>query len=429
MNLPNNQFFKPPSKSIPKKQNKFLNIIVGVITGLFTLIALIWINFPVRYITNDIISSYYTETPIPPTLTPQLALTNIATKTPTLTPVIEATQLPTSAYAITIKESIDPVIPELVTDAIILNDDVNVEVSPEFSNIQWTHSSSIAQQLNLEFEEHFFATFGPATATWKMDVPVDTGLYEIYVLDTLYSSGGKLTFQVFIDDRRIEPLLGSPEIEYRSRSTDPQQRSDIWQSIGIYQLDSNGLVSVSTGWELRNEATIVAIDRLLIGRIPDTINTILSLLPSNQQRFLLDDSFADFDTTQYWEILDQSLAWGDKYHLMDNPPILTKVIWTIPYAIPVGKYEVMVWVPKIRGTANVVYSVTANNTNDLQNEEGQYEVTISQGDRQEPQWVSIGTWTVPEVYGELVYLKLNMTISSDSGGEVVADVIAFVKAP
>ena len=409
---------------------RWKNILLGLATGIITLAVLIWTNFPVLDLIDNQISQAYTPTPHPPTMTLVPSKIPTHTASPTIEPTPTITSLPSSAYLLSNDDMplVEPPVPEMAKYAVLLNDDVNVTVSPDFSDLQWTHSSAIGEQIGIEFTEQFYATFSPGIATWRMDVPLDPGLYEVYVLDTLFSSGGRLEFHAFLGDNEIKPILGNQFVDYKSSRGNPPQRTDLWQSIGIYDIrDTNTQLSVSTQWDLRDEQTIVAIDRMLIAHLPETLHQIINLLPSDRTSYIVDDSFAEFETLQYWETKENSLSWGDNYQMMVNPPIVTYVTWRTASSVPVGVYEIFAWIPSIHGTSEVKYRVLANDSNELQSHTGDFVFTITQGDEQEPHWVSLGTWTVPEVYGDTVALSLQIETTNDSIGEVAIDAVAFVR--
>ena len=44
------------------------------------------------------------------------------------------------------------------------------------------------------------------SATWQMDVALEPGLYQFYVMDTVLSSGGELDFSVRLGSSELTPL-------------------------------------------------------------------------------------------------------------------------------------------------------------------------------------------------------------------------------
>jgi hypothetical protein len=401
---------------------------VGLTAGLLTLIVLIWFTFPVGEMTTMWIANRYTPTPIPPTHTPLPTSTQTAVPSPTIQPTPSITPLPASAFIVQDANIVFPEIPSLSQNVIILNDDKNVIVNPDFSNIQWYPSSQIAGDLGREIPEPYYATFGPGNATWIMDVPLTPGIYEIYILDTLFSSGGSLDFTVYLGGNPIPPILGEARVEYESSQGNPPQASDLWRSIGVYSIDNIDILSVVTSWDVRNQLTIVAIDRVLMAQLPDSTFQILEPLPSDQKKFVVDESVAEFESSQYWETRYDSTAWGDQYQVMVNPPIETSITWSLPYTAPVTRYEIRAWIPSVKGEVETSYRLFASGY-EIYPENGEDAITVTQAQNQDAQWVSLGFWSIPEIHGTAVSLNLQMGITSNSNGEVGVDAIAFIISP
>ena len=420
------------SNSAPVKRNAparlVPQLVAGFTAGLLTLAVMVWFTFPVQEMTQLWVASGFTPTPIPPTRTQYPTSTQTLTPMPTIPPTPSITPMPPSAFTVQDVNIIFPEIPALSEKVIILNDDKNVIVNPDFSNIQWYPSSQIAGDLGREIPEPYYATFGPGSATWMMDVPLTPGIYEIYVLDTLFSSGGSLDFSVYLGITQINPILGEGRVEYQSSQGNPPQASDLWRSIGVYSIDQGDILSVTTNWDVRNQLTIVAIDRVLIAQLPDSTRPMLESLPPNQKTFVIDESAAQFESFQYWETRFDSTSWGNQYQVIEHPPIDTNVIWSLPYTVPVTRYEIRAWIPSVKGGVETGYRLFANGY-EIFPENGEDRITIVQAGNQDAQWVSLGFWTIPEIHGSAVSLNLQMEITSNSSGEVGADAIAFIISP
>jgi hypothetical protein len=415
-------------KSPSLKPSLGLQLAAGLITGLITLAALVWLTFPVTEIAQNWVASGYTPTPIPPTSTQIPTSTQTLTSAPTIPPTPSITPMPASAFTVNDKNIVFPEIPSLSQNVVILNDDQNVSVNPDFSNIQWYPSSQIAGDLGREIPEPYFATFGPGSAAWYMDVPLTPGIYEIYVLDTLFSSGGTLEFTVYLGTTPITPILGEARVEYQSSQGDPQQGSDLWRSIGVYSIEQIDILSVATQWDARNQLTIVAIDRVLIAQLPDSTRSILEPLPADRKNFVVDETLAQFESFQYWETRFDSTSWGDQYQVIENPPINTSLTWSLPYTVPVTRYEIWAWIPSSKGRVETSYRLYANGF-EIFPESEEETITITQAENKDAQWVPLGLWSIPEVHGAAVSLTLQMELSSNTDGEVVVDAIAFIITP
>jgi hypothetical protein len=144
--------------------------------------------------------------------------------------------------------------------------------------------------------------------------------------------------------------------------------------------------------------------------------------------FIVDDTQAVLDIQDPIFTNNDRLAWGDRYQFIVNPDNNVSVIWTLSDSVPVGQYEIFVWVPEMQGTAQAEYRLFVNDTlfiSDL----GVESVTIQHGGREGGQWVSLGTWTIPDLYGNIVNLAIQMNVSGETAGEIAFDAIAFMKSP
>jgi len=404
-----------------------LQVITLLAAGIITFLILAWINYPLKQINALIISQSYTATPPPSTTTPRPSRTPRNTATVTITPSPTLTPMISSAFQVTDMSAVEPSIPGSGISAVIMNDNA-ISANPDFTNIQWIPSSKIAEQLGREIPEPYYATWGAASVVWKMDVPLQPGIYQIFILDTLYSSAGSLDYTVRLGDTTLNPIIGSTHMVYQSAQGNPPQSDDVWHSIGVYSFDQIGILSVSTQWENREQQSVVAVDRVLVLQLPDSVRTLIDQLPKGSEFAIVDDAYANFDTTQYWQIRTGILSWGNQFQIMINPPINTSVSWTTQDDITVDRYEVLVWIPEINGSADVVYKFKIG-TSYIKNDNGEETVTIKQGTNPGGKWLSLGTWTIPSVYGEKVKPTLEMVINSDSVGEVAADAVAFIREP
>lgn len=409
----------------PNKIKKVIILSTSATLGLILVILLV-INFPK---VTRLISGDFTSTPIPPTAkstqTQILAITATQTAPPTPTPSPQ----PPSAYLLPDLSSLQPPILDLQGSvAVLLNEDTNVLANPDFTHPQWYHSSLIGEQLGgIEFIEPYYATFGPGSVVWWMDVPLDPGLYEIYILDTLYSSAGPLDFQVTLGETLLTPIIGMPHVEYQSSQFENPQQFDLWHSIGVYDLDQINLLSIATYWEARDEFSIVAIDRVLIVRLSDSLRELINQLPQDRYKFVIDEQQADYETFQDWIMKDDALSWNDQFQIMINPPIDTKVTWELPDVVPINQYEIMAWIPEIRGTAEVGYKLLANGNEIPREPIGDPPVTM-QGNWLGGKWISLGFWNIPPYYGNYINLTLEMEIKAGTVGDVAIDAISFIKS-
>ena len=402
----------------PAYRSRARRLLIGFLLTLLVLSMafLVWMYFPVL---QEVINGTLTPTLLPPS--PTATLTSTPTITPTSTPQPPPTHtpLPASAYAVN-PQAIYPPVPALALEAVVLNDDSSVQVEPAFDHPQWYSSEQIAQQIGVLISEPFYATIGSGSAAWQMDVPLRPGLYEIFVLDTLYSSGGSLDFRVFLGGSELAPLLGIQQVDYRTLSASPAQMDDEWRSIGLYSLETQEILSISTSWEAREMATIVAIDRILIVRQPDSILSFYHRLPANSPKFVVDEQAADVESEDILYTRSDLPAWGDQFLMVVNTHENSQVTWRIPNLVPAGQYEIWVWAPAMQGSADVLYKVLVNGL------ETGGAVVANTSNMPENQWVSLGTWQVVSPDGRRVELGLRLIVPRDTPGEVAIDAVAFI---
>lgn len=401
--------------------NGFMSIIVIILV-----LILVWVSKP--HITK-MIPEKPTATPtITPTFTP--IPTRPPTNTPTITPtpVPTATSAPTSIYKVDELFDIYPEIPEIAVNAYILNEDNSTQVNPAFESPLWYSSAAIGEQLGVEFLEPFYATYASGWISWRMDMPLTEGLYEVFVLDTNTSSGGFLDFTVSLNEVPLQPLLGQTRARYKSSITNPPQVGDQWISIGTYGFDSTGTVTVSTSWDDRDEFSIVAVDRVLIIELPASSRVMAGPFPQDRMTFIEDDTRAILEMQDPIFTNTDRLAWGDRYQFVVNPDNDVTATWTLSNSVPVGQYEIFVWIPELQGTAEAEYKLLVNDTLFL-SDIGAETVTIQHGGREGGQWISLGTWTIPDLYGSIVNVAVKMKVLGETAGEVAFDAVAFMKSP
>ncbi len=321
---------------------------------------------------------------------------------------------------------VSPALPGAVGPGFVLDEKTAVEAVPDFSSPAWISSATISGQLGYEISEPFYATFGAASVTWKMDDSLPSGIYDIYVLDTVFSSGGTLDFRVYNDDLEIYPYLGTRQVVYQSMRGSPPQQDDIWHSIGTYNLDKEGIVSVSSSWDTRDENTIVAVDRVMIVPRSAVTYTILSKLPLGKQIYILDDPNARIENSSTTIQLDDGIAWNGTAEVIINPDDTLRVTWSMQDAIPIGRYVVWVWIPELNGTAQVKYRMLVNE--DLVTPvDGTDAGPVVHGGRIGGQWVPIGEWEVGLFYSPAARLSLIMeAVTGATTGEIAVDAVAFI---
>ena len=309
-----------PNDNKPKKEKKqrtvpfselFSRIFVGALT-LFIVVYMSWLYAP--QIRNSM-TFWPTHTPTPVTPTPTIpataTVTPLATNTPTPSPT--PTPGPISTYWIADGNSLDPVVPNAPEGLVILSAKNSAEVNPPLDSIYWTSSSQIVQdlgRLTSNYDSEWFATVNNGSIRYYMDQPLKEGLYEIYVMDTYYSSGGNLDFLVQVGSQPLSPMTGSQTVNFMTSQYDPRQNYDTWRSLGIYYISqSRDVLNISTSWGFRDEYSYVAADRVMIVPRKITDLGLLNALPATGTRYIMDDTQASINAgnSQFKETL--STAW------------------------------------------------------------------------------------------------------------------------
>jgi len=391
--------------------------------GISCLFLIIWLYRP--WI-QDWVTPDPTATPVLPTSTPMDTPTPAPTWTPvpSITPTPSLVPLPTSVYRFPETEPLNPAVPGYVNEPVILNEDKAL-VFPELTNPIWIPSSQISAQLNgYTFTEPYYATFSEGSITWSMDRALPAGYYEIFVLDTLYSSGGSLEYQVKNGQNVMSSLTGTQKVTFRSSQGDKSQLGDQWHSIGVFQLPEENALSIFTQWPPRDEYTIVAIDRILISHLPDNTGDILQTLPQGLVRNVLDDDGVTIDSDTFPVEVSGNRSWGAKSTVLINPDYVDKVTWKYQDLLPLGTYEVAVFIPKLNGNAEVTYQLFANNQ-PLTSSLGEGPIIVKQSQVQDG-WTSLGDWEIPLYFEYPVELRLEMGIKEGTLGEVAIDAAAFI---
>lgn len=410
-----------------EKTSRTTLIIIGVV-AVILLAILAWLYRPVISEWVSVVRTL-TPTPVPPTSTPLPTRTPTVTASPTPAPTATSTPYSVSAYSV---DSLDlqPPLPWYPSGIYVLDDDQAVTPDPEFANLSWTHSSAVLNQLpGIVINEPYYTTQNRGSAKWQMDAPLKPGFYEIYVSDTTYSSSSWLDFQVLLDQQLLQPLTGRQRVEYWTTRGSPAQVQDLWHSIGIYNVDRDGLLSVSTAWDARDEFSgPVAIDRVLIVPQSDNNVNILSRLPADRVKYIVDDSQADIGGADFLLDVEDQVSWNDKYVKVINTAKDIKVTWDLQDNVPVGTYDVAVFIPEIQGNAMVTYRLIANGV-ELARSDDTMLVSSVQGNWPGGQWIMLGSWEIPRTYEPRVHLALQMDILANTPGEAAIDAIVFMTTP
>ena len=371
-----------------------------------------------------------TPTPVTPSPTPIATATITPLATNTVTPLPTNTPEPLSEYWIADGNEIDPVVPDAPLGVIELHVDSSAEINPALDSGHWTGSKQIVADLGKAlYQEEWYATYAAGWVRWFMDRPLREGLYELYIMDTVFSSGGSLAFSVQVGDQALTPLTGSTDVQYMTSQYDPVQSVDTWRSLGMYYIQpSNAVLTVTTSWPERDEYTIVSMDRLLI--VPRLVSNIpmLNALPAADQRHVRDDFAGDTIGKDYAMRQRSDDAWEGSYQLVLNPK--DRVEFTLPGVEPwpIGTYRVYAWMPTTKGGITANYSLLVDRKV-LAADSGEESVPVTAPANLPGQWVEIGSWTTDRYYERPRKIGLQLTIEAGAVGEYPIDAIAFIYTP
>jgi len=413
----------------PYTPTVFVKMLAGFTAALVVLFLMLNLFYPMPQLWQALTAGDPTNTPTPTATEVFHTATPRPTATPTLTPTptITNTPFPVSQYQVENVIDIRPDNP-VQSDFVYIIDELDAEVNPPLDHFQWTSSDQIGRDLGRTFSELYYATRGPGSIRWFMDQPLAPALYEIFILDTLYSSGGILEFSVDLNGTDLQPVTGSTRLRYNTTQDTFPQLQDEWRSIGIYDLQSPGILSVSTSWEAREELSIVAVDRVLIVKHDELARLMLSQLPIQGDIYLMDDTAAEVTSGQYWNFWENNECWGQECQVIDSPPVDATATFRYHQGIPNGDYEIYAWIPRLNGTIPVSYSLFASGLL-MENDAGVSAVEFNNGQGQyvNAQWLFLGTWAIPERFGETVRVAIDMSVPANEDGEAVIDAIALVR--
>jgi len=261
---------------------------------------------------------------------------------------------------------------------------------------------------------------GLGIVSWTMDLPLEPGLYEILANDPVEKSEGvELSYEVLVDDQPRDPLVGTKTVEQWPSEV---QERDRWVSLGIYEIEHAGVVSVRLrlGEVVLSGDGIAGIDAILIVAMDEPEPPRPMGLPDSESPLLLvveDPTALEPDVD--WEDTAGTASWdGFKSTSVLTSTSVVSATWEVTRPLPAGSYELWVWVPATREgqeRAAVQYSISVG-TEPLK----QISDTGTRG-----VWFPLGEVALAEDQ------RLGVTMESTPGtrGEVVADSLVVLPAP
>lgn len=417
-----------------KKQSGigFSELLSRIFVGLLTVFVLSYMGWLYAPKIRNSMTFWPTNTPTPITPSPTVPATATVTPLATNTPLPTATPTPgpISAYWIANGNTLDPVVPNAPEGLVILSAKNSADVDPALDSIYWTSSSQIVQDLgnlNSLYDSEWFATMNNGAIRFYMDQSLKEGLYEIYVMDTYYSSGGTLDYMVKIGEQQLSPLTGSQTVNFMSSQYEPRQSMDTWRSIGIYYImSSRDVLTVSTSWGFRDEYTYVAADRIMIVPRKITDLALLNSLPANGTRYIMDDTEASIIAGNSLFKESSSTSWDDSYQLIINPKSKCTIEYSSKEPWPIGSYSIYFYIPESKGGLDADIQVYADNSvlNTIVGSS-----TVGMHIPTGGSWVLVGQYNTDRYYERPVKFKVNITIPEGQSGEYPIDAIAFIHQP
>lgn len=433
--VPNQPQPEPEKEPEKPKKNRLETgeLLSRIFVGLLTAFVVVYMGWLFAPSIRNSMSFWPTNTPspVPPTATIPATATVTPLPTNTPTPAPTATPGPISTFWIRDGNTLDPAVPNAPEGLVILSVKNSAEISPDIDSIYWTSSMDIVQDLgmmNSLYDSEWYATTNSGTAQFFMDQSLKEGLYEIYIMDTYYSSGGSLDYVVKLGDNSLQPLTGCQTVDFMTSQFEPRQTMDTWRSIGIYYImKSRDILTVSTSWGPRDQYTYVAADRVMIVPRKMTDLSLLNKLPSTGRKYLMDDTQATVSSAGSSMFREsESVSWDDSYEFLANPKENVTVEYSSREPWPIGHYALYAYFPESRGGLEASVQLYTDDTL-LNTDNGDSEVNIripEGGD-----WSLIGNYTTDRYYERPVRFKIKVNVEGDQQGEYPIDAIALLYSP
>lgn len=407
------------------------SIIAGVIIVVILILALIMDQMYLRDAFGIQQRVLGTHTP---TATP---ITHSRTSTPafipTPAPTFIDTAIPASAYLVSDITTLYPALPVGADFAWVL-DQNQLAAEPALTDAAvWTPAKSEDPASNAR--DYFYTTTGGASIGWKMDTPVDSGLYAFYVLDTFKNSSGAQSFAVMLDGKQASPYRGQSEVLFG----DVKQKSDDWLPLGFYEVIGGQTLSVQAAIGSLSKGTSFAVERLLILKISERQRPLVDALPAGRVLSnLVDDQRAVYILQVNERPLPEqglpyndAASWNDAYRSLDLKAWDQNtygneiwVDWNPLGKLSAGEYELYVWVPAQHATAIVDFKLFVEKGELKRSTDATLNMKDVAGE-----WKSMGSWTLPD--DSSVRVRMVVTRKSQTADarnvEIGVDAVALVR--
>jgi hypothetical protein len=411
---------------------------------------------------QQLLRGTYTPTTLMATELPTEIYTETPTQTPTVssspTPAFSPTPMSPSGFVVAPSDlpNIYPALP-VAADAAWLFDetartdpnlDPFVNVTPPLSDSKaWLpgyRDPNTKGAINGAGKNNFYIQAGNATIVWTMDQPFDAGMYAVYILDTLKNSAGSVDFTVSLDGTVTTPVRGQNTVIFQ----DAGQKTDAWLPLGFYDVTGGQKMSVQVVLSALTSKTPFTLDRLLIVKISASQKTMLmdkGLPEARPLVTLLDDPNTRFyeqvsgqapvEVKNHGQAFTDALAWNNSFLSRNKPDTYLNPIqvdWQPAGRLPVGTYELFVWIPAQHATIAANYALLADGipiqftgapvAADTGPEA--YLRPLNQQDHSS-EWYSLGTWTLQTEAS----VGVRMLIAGNASGDIGVDAVAIVRVP
>ncbi len=407
------------------------SIFAGVIIVVFSILALILYQMYLRdaFGIQQRVVGTYTPSATPITPSPTSTPTFIPTPTPTFLP----TAIPASAFLVSDITTLYPAVPAGADFAWVLDQNRLLSEPALTDAAVWTPAKSEDPASNAR--DYFYTTTGGASIAWQMDVPVDSGLYAFYVLDTLKNSTGAQIFAVMLDGQQASPYRGQSDVLFG----EGKQKTDDWLPLGFYEVSGGQTLSVQATIGSLPKDTSFAVDRLLVLKISDRQRPMIDALPTGRVlASLVDDQravyllqFTEKPSLEQGVPYNDSSAWNDTYRSLDLKAWDQNtygneiwVDWNPLGKLSAGEYELYVWIPAQHATAIVDFKLFV--------EKGELkrstDATLNMKDVTGA-WKSMGSWSLPDDSSVRVRMVVNRKSQTAGEGnvEIGVDAVALVR--
>lgn len=416
-----------------KTRRLFSRIAAGLAVIFLFGASLLWIN---RSAVSQAVFGTYTLTV---TTSPTFTLTPSLTPSPTITPSPTniPTPIPASVY-LADPTGLYPALPIEFEKIWVIHPE-EVKSQDELKKAPWEKEASSDAQ---EKGEVFYFTKGPVAINWAMDQPLESGFYEVFVLDTRTHSGGygPQPYAVFLDGQSASPYRGQSNVIFNT-DTPGKQKTDAWISLGVYEVQAGQKIQIQTNvQEIRGDSSF-ALSRLLIAKLSSRQKEMYDTLPGGRVLYALADDLQaivlDTQTNkplvpqyQGQPLFDPNVqVWGGSYRWLPLDSLKgisnnVTVQWSPAGRIPAGKYQLLVWIPAQHATAIGQFKLLL----DGKPVEVPNPPIINQGDHG-GEWWDLGIWDVPQESAVAIWFTVDASpnTSPNVGKELGIDAVVLVR--